>query len=196
MSDKKSSDSRDNDNDRDDDKNKSRIVGTRGPDVLTGTAGNDVINGREGGDRINGLGGNDTINGGKGNDVIDGGEGNDLLNVRSIASGVTGQYITVISGSGTTSTDLQSMSRLPPGAPADPDFPPGAISFAIQGVQPGADTSVTFLLSAGAGINAIARYGSKPGDPAPHWYSFEYDPAINTLGRQNQEKYEGGQNGY
>lgn len=56
-----------------------KLIGTRGPDVLTGGNGNDLIIGRDGSDVLSGEGGKDLIFGGAGHDLIDGDSGNDRL---------------------------------------------------------------------------------------------------------------------
>jgi hypothetical protein len=64
--------------------------------------------------------------------------------------------------------------------PADHTLPLGVIAFQIEGIPPGADTTLTIHLPAGSEFDTFFKFGPTPDDPSDHWYEFMYDHVSGT----------------
>ena len=59
--------------------------------------------------------------------------------------------------------------------PAAAEFPIGFLDFSLCGLSPGGAAAATLHLPEKAEFNSYWKYGPTPGNPAPHWYEFDYD---------------------
>ncbi len=84
--------------------------------------------------------------------------------------------ITLASPAGTTIRDYRALDN--PDSDQSPeriDFPYGFFEFALDGVQPGAATTVTVDLPEGESQDTYYKYGPTADNPSNHWYEFLYD---------------------
>ncbi|MCB9783776.1 MAG: VCBS repeat-containing protein [Candidatus Omnitrophica bacterium] len=94
-------------------------------------------------------------------------------NVVSLPNAVDGRYVTLISPTGTSFTEVEALSdagATPPDAGLD--FPIGFFAFKINGVSPGTPTRVELLLPSEVNVDTYYRYGLLTGDVNPQWYNF------------------------
>ena len=73
----------------------------------------------------------------------------------------------------------------PEDAPQGVRFPLGFLSFQLNGLEPGGETSVTIFINSvtadqeealtAADLNGYYRFGPTPDNPQPHWFNFEFD---------------------
>ena len=59
--------------------------------------------------------------------------------------------------------------------PASSEFPIGFLDFGLCGMSSGGAASATLHLPERAEFNRYWKYGPTPGNPAAHWYEFDYD---------------------
>lgn len=120
-------------------------------------------------------------NGGDGNN--DGVADSEQENVASLPNSEDGSYVTLESPAG---TELGAVAATTNPSPSDEpegvDFPIGFLDFAVQGVTPGAITTVELIMNSGTPVNTYYKFGPTPDDPAtladetqPHWYEFLFD---------------------
>ena len=113
-------------------------------------------------------------NGGDGNN--DGIPDSEQANVVSLPNSEDGGYLTLAAPAGIALVDVQATANPSPGdTPAGADFPVGFLDFEIEGLAPGEAVAVTIILHGGETVNAYYKYGPEPGNPADHWYAFDYD---------------------
>jgi hypothetical protein len=94
----------------------------------------------------------------------------------TIRSSPSGAVLGVEPEPGIRIGDLRAVSDAGAAPPDGTSLPFGAISFTLDGLAPGAATSVTLHLPSGAAEPATyLRYGPEPGRPDPHWYDFSWD---------------------
>ncbi|MBW1804005.1 MAG: hypothetical protein JRJ85_25140 [Deltaproteobacteria bacterium] len=121
---------------------------------------------------------------GNGNGTLDLFE-NNVVTFRTIY----GDYITLVSQVGTTLTNFVFQ-----GCPCSRDRPAGAcfgcgfFGFTLQGLAPGASTTVTAILHSGPTCSSYYRYGPTPDNATDHWYRFFYNGRTGA-----RFSYEGGQ---
>jgi len=77
--------------------------------------------------------------------------------------------------SGTSMNCEATENPSPADAPPAADFPYGMFGFTIEGITPGASTTMTVTLPEGSAPDTYYKYGPTPADPADHWYEFLYD---------------------
>lgn len=101
-------------------------------------------------------------------------------NVVSLRDTASGQYLTLVTLAGTQLVDIRIAENPSPGdVPPGATFPLGFLSFMMQGVAPGAATTLTILAPSGVEVNTYLKYGRTPDIPFNHWYRFVFD---NTTG--------------
>jgi hypothetical protein len=94
--------------------------------------------------------------------------------------------VTLTSPAGTTIRDYRAMDN--PDSDQSPeriDFPYGFFEFAVDGVQPGAATTVTVDLPEGESQDTYYKYGPTADNPSNHWYEFLYDDRTRTGAKIN-----------
>jgi len=97
-------------------------------------------------------------------------------NVTSLPNAVDASYVTLSSPEETNLAAVQAGNNPSPGdAPPGVDFPIGFFKFTVQGVIPGASTTVALLLPPGVTANTYYKFGSTPDNPTSHWYEFLFD---------------------
>jgi hypothetical protein len=92
-----------------------------------------------------------------------------------------GGSLSVTSETGSTLSNVQTTTTLPPGAgapPANVDFPGGFLSFTLKGAS-GNKAQVVNLTFEKA-INAYYKFGPTPDNTTPHWYNFTWDETTKT----------------
>ncbi len=175
------------------------LYGLKGDDLLKGGPGMDYCDGGDGIDtQIEGCTCETSVNielplpdsDGDGvtdeeEDGVDGGDGdgNDdgipdkqQSNVTSLPNAVDGRYVTLVSPEGTTHGDVSAVDNpSPDDAPQGVEFPVGFFVTVIQGIEPGAATTLTIMLPPGETIDTYYKYGATSGNPADHWYEFLFD---------------------
>jgi len=113
-------------------------------------------------------------NNGDGNN--DGIPDSEQSNVVSLPNSEDGSYLTLEAPAGIALVDVQATPNPSPGdTPAGASFPVGFLDFAIEGISPGEAVAVTIILHGGETVDAYYKYGPEPGNPADHWYEFDYD---------------------
>ncbi len=109
-------------------------------------------------------------NGGDGN--YDGIPDSTQMNVASVASPLTGQYMTVAAAEGMTLTQV-SLSATPSAGDGSQSnkvkFPLGYLNFTLAGLAPGGSTSVTLFMTDTVGIKTYYKYSAASG-----WSRFNY----------------------
>jgi len=80
-------------------------------------------------------------------------------------------------GTGTL-TDIEVADAQNP--PEDFDFPYGLISFSVNGVGPGGQSTLVLYYHDGPTPETYWKYGPTPTDPTDHWYEFLYDSLTQT----------------
>jgi len=87
---------------------------------------------------------------------------------------ITGSYVTLISETGTSLTDVvATVNPSRTDAPTECTYPQGFFGFKVKGVTPGAATTVTVILHRkDETISIYYKYGPTPDNDADHWYSF------------------------
>ena len=112
-----------------------------------------------------------------------GGDGNkdgtlDTLqaNVATFSS-ITGSYVTLISETGTTLTNvIATVNPSSTDAPAACTYPQGFFGFTVKGLIPGAATTVQVIFyEKDATLSTYYKYGPTSDNHANHWYSFSSD---------------------
>jgi hypothetical protein len=89
---------------------------------------------------------------------------------------VYGDDITLIVPIGTRLTNVVFQDNPSPGdAPRGASFGLGFFGFTLEGIDPGASTTVTAILHSGPECTFHYRYGPTPGKAADHWYKFMYN---------------------
>lgn len=102
-------------------------------------------------------------------------------NVASLASSVSGQYVTFAAPPQTAFQNVQAVdSPSPSDTPTDVGFGLGFFDFDLTSVAPGEKAIVTTYLEPGATANTYYRYGATPDNPTPHWYPFLFDGATGA----------------
>lgn len=97
-------------------------------------------------------------------------------NVVSLPNNENGGYVTLEAPAGIELVDVQATANPSPGdTPAGAVFPVGFLDFRIEGISPGEAVAVTIILHGGETVDSYYKYGPEPGDPADHWYAFDYD---------------------
>jgi len=103
-------------------------------------------------------------------------------NVVSLRENISGSYLTLVTPAGTRLVDVRMVDNP---SPSDvlprTTFPLGFLSFKIQGLPPGAATTLTILTPPGIQMNAYHKYGRTPALPFNQWYRFVFD---NTTGAE------------
>lgn len=115
-------------------------------------------------------------NGGDGNN--DGTPDKAQMNVASLPSPITGQYVTLAADPGMTFTNVSFPATPTSGAgslPTDVSFPLGFPTFNLSGMGAGGSAEVTLYLTSAAGINTYYKYDATNG-----WYEFTYDNNTDT----------------
>ncbi|MCB9433303.1 MAG: hypothetical protein H6668_15110 [Ardenticatenaceae bacterium] len=115
-------------------------------------------------------------NGGDGNS--DGTPDKAQMNVASLPSPITGQYVTLAASPGMTFTNVSFPATPTSGAgslPTDVDFPLGFPTFHLSGMGAGGSAEVTLYLTSAVGINTYYKYDTTNG-----WYEFDYDVGTDT----------------
>ena len=115
-------------------------------------------------------------NGGDGND--DGIADRAQMNVASLPSPLTGQYVTLAVEAGLAFNNVSFPATPGSGAdtlPANADFPLGFPTFNLTGIGAGDDVQVSLYLTSTNGINSYYKY-----DGAGGWFNFTYDDASHT----------------
>ncbi|MEZ4709124.1 MAG: LamG-like jellyroll fold domain-containing protein [Caldilineaceae bacterium] len=128
------------------------------------------------GDGVNGTVEAGAPNGGDGNN--DGIPDNMQLNVASLPSPLTGQYVTIATAPGLALTNVSFPATPVAGAgqlPANARFPLGFPTFNLTGMGAGGRAQVTLYLTSSSGINSYYKY-----DDINGWYRFRYDNATKT----------------
>jgi hypothetical protein len=64
--------------------------------------------------------------------------------------------------------------------PSECTLPLGLISFIIENLTPGANTTLTISLPTGSEFDTFYKYGATFDNPAAHWYDFMYDQTSET----------------
>jgi hypothetical protein len=126
-------------------------------------------------------GGTDAIedgapNGGDGNQ--DGIPDGQQINVSSLISPVTADYVTVATPSETQLlegllTEHVASAEAPP--PAEAQFPIGLLSFNVEGLQSGMSTMVRLFIPPDVSYDSYFKFGPTPDNPTNHWYEFRFD---------------------
>ena len=110
-------------------------------------------------------------NGGDGNS--DGTRDNQQDNVASLPNAVNGDYVTLVSQTGSLSRVQATGNPSPEDVPSGIGFPVGFFKFIVEGINIGSAVTVELLLP--ANITTYYKYGPTPNDPDDHWYEFLYD---------------------
>ena len=121
-------------------------------------------------------------NGGDGNN--DGTPDSEQDNVTSLPD-VFGEYVTIASDTGTTLSSVETRDT-PADAPSDVSFPSGVFQFTVNGLTPGASTTVTLTLSESTSATTYYKYGPTPSDTSDHWYEFLYDDTTGAVINGNE----------
>jgi hypothetical protein len=108
------------------------------------------------------------------------GDGNENGTADSLESNVatfqstTGSYVTLVSETGTSLTNVAASDNPSSGdAPGDYTFTRGFFGFTVNGLTPGAATTVTLILHAkDTSLSTYYKYGPTSDNHADHWYSF------------------------
>jgi RHS repeat-associated protein len=93
------------------------------------------------------------------------------------------EIITIVSQPGTALGTVKAIKNPAPNQPNDPEkqgisFPTDFLNFNLQGLTPGAATTVNLLLpnvSNNQAYNTYWKYGKTPDNNQEHWYEFIYD---------------------
>jgi hypothetical protein len=97
-------------------------------------------------------------------------------NAATFNASTNGQPVTLTSPTGTTLANVQAVPNpSPSNIPSGATFPVGFFAFQVQGLAPGAATTVTLGLPSDVTVNTYYRYGPTPDNSQPHWYSFLFD---------------------
>ena len=64
--------------------------------------------------------------------------------------------------------------------PSECSLPLGLISFKIENLTPGANTTLTINMPTGSEFDTFYKYGATFDNPATHWYEFMYDQTSET----------------
>jgi hypothetical protein len=122
---------------------------------------------------------NGAPNGGDGNS--DGILDSQQANVTSLPNLVDGQYVTLVSPSGTTLVGVSAVPNPSPGdAPVGASFPVGFFAYRVEGLASGAAAIVSMILPSGVNPTTYFKYGPEPGNVPPHWYEFLFDGATGA----------------
>ena len=117
---------------------------------------------------------NEAPNGGDANQ--DGTADSEQSHVASLHSSVTGEYVSLVSAPGTSLVAVRAVENPSPGdLPPGVVFPLGLFQFSVQGLAPGAATSVELLLPNGLEIDTYYKFGPTPSNGTDHWYDFVWD---------------------
>ena len=121
----------------------------------------------------------DLVEDGAPNDGDGNGDGlpdKDQENVTSLKNAVDERYVTITSEEGTGLVDVNATTNpSPEDSPSEEEFPAGFFSFEVEGLEPGAATTVELVLPEDTIIITYWKYGPTPDDIAPHWYEFLFD---------------------
>jgi hypothetical protein len=121
---------------------------------------------------------NGALNNGDGN--ADGIPDRRQANVVSLRENTSSAYLTLVTPAGTQLGAVRIAENPSPGdVPPGATFPLGFLSFMIQGVAPGATTTLSILTPSGVEVNTYLKYGRTPDLAFNHWYRFAFD---NTTG--------------
>ena len=106
----------------------------------------------------------------------DGTADSEQAHVASLPSAVTGEYISLASAPGTSLVSVRAVENPSPmDTPPGVVFPLGFFQFSVQGLAPGAATSVELLLPDGLEIDTYYKFGPTPENGTDHWYDFVSD---------------------
>ncbi len=113
------------------------------------------------------------------------GDGNDdgipdkaQMNVASLPSPITGDYVTIVVDPGLSLSNVSFPATPSAGAdtlPGDANFPLGFPTFNVTGMGAGGSAQVTLHLADATGINSYYKYDASNG-----WFNFMYDDATAT----------------
>lgn len=124
--------------------------------------------------------GDDPTYDGNGDGIAD----SEQSNVTSCPTAGGGKYVTLSVSPAYTLTDVATMTNPDPAtAPADMAFDWGFLDFTIGGLAPGNSVELQITLPQGDTVDNYYKYGPTAGDPAPHWYGFEFN-VLTGLGAE------------
>lgn len=154
------------------------LVGIDGPipagRIIYGTTAVTIILADGDGDGVTDREEDDAPNSGDGNS--DSTADKQQSHVASLASRVSGRYMTLAASPQTAFQNVQTTDNPSPSdAPTDVGFGLGFFDFELGGIASGGSTFVTLKLESGATANTFYRYGPTPDNLAPHWYPFMFD---------------------
>ncbi len=127
----------------------------------------------------------DTVEAGAPNNGDGNGDGvpdNQQSNVVSLPNRGDGQYVTLVSPSGTSLINVVALDR-PFGAPVGVEFPVGAFNFRIEGLERGSRVQVKLYLSSDVELNTYYKSGT--GDVVGEPIAYEFlrgDSGLSDLG--------------
>ena len=96
-------------------------------------------------------------------------------NVASLKNVSDGKYVTIRSPQGTRLERVEAHENPSPRDAPGVSFPVGFFGFKVQGLVPGASTTVEIFLPEGTTVPSYWKFGPTSDNPRRHWYEFTLD---------------------